>query len=139
MIFKKGSRNKIFTTRKKHIEKLFAQIEELKDKSDFNQRLRNQDIKKEIKDYKSDIIRLNKIVNDKDRELTHIRQKLGDQESVVDQYQQQIKVLQQQNDDYKKAHKLKIAKSNKALSNNSIKKIRIKKSIIRHWPRKLRS
>ena len=78
MIFKKGSRNKIFTTRKKHIEKLFAQIEELKDKSDFNQRLKNQNIKKEIKDYKSEIIRLNKIVNNKAEELTQILNKLGD-------------------------------------------------------------
>ena len=38
---------------------------------------------------------------------------------MVDQYRQQIKVLQQKNDDSKKTHKLEIAKSNKALSNNS--------------------
>ena len=38
---------------------------------------------------------------------------------MVDQYQQQIKVLQQQNDDSKKTHKSEIAKSNKALLNNS--------------------
>ena len=63
---------------------------------------KNQDIRKEIGDYKAEIIRLNKIVNDKNEELTHIRQKLEDQESVVDQYRQQIKVLQQQNDDSKK-------------------------------------
>ena len=36
------------------------QIEELKDESDFNQRLKNQDIKKEINDYKAEIILLNK-------------------------------------------------------------------------------
>ena len=59
------------------------------------------------------------IVNEKDEELTHIRQKLEDQESVVDQYRQQIKVLQQQNSDSKKEHKLEIAKSNKIVSNNS--------------------
>ena len=62
---------------------------------------------------------MNKIVNEKNEELTHIRQKLEDQESVVDQYQQQIKVLQQQNNDSKKKHKLEIAKSNKTVSNNS--------------------
>ena len=33
------------------MEKSYTQIEELKDESDFNQRLKNQDIKKEIKDY----------------------------------------------------------------------------------------
>ena len=46
---------------KNHIEKLSTQIEELKDESDFNQRLKNEDIKREIKDYKAEIIRLNKI------------------------------------------------------------------------------
>ena len=35
---------------KNHIEKLSAQIEKLKSKNDFNQRLKNQDIKKEIND-----------------------------------------------------------------------------------------
>ena len=39
---------------------------------------------------------MNKIVNDNDEELTHIWQKLEDQESVVDKYWQQIKVLQKQ-------------------------------------------
>ena len=38
---------------------------------------------------------------------------------MIDQYRQQIKVLQQQNDDSKKTHKSEIAKSNKTLSNNS--------------------
>ena len=55
---------------KNHIEKLFAQIEELKDENNFNQRLKNQDIKKEINDYEAEIKRLNKI--DKDEELTQI-------------------------------------------------------------------
>ena len=45
---------------------------------------KNQDIKKEISDYEAKIIRLNKIINDKDEELTHIQQKLEDQELVVD-------------------------------------------------------
>ena len=62
---------------------------------------------------------MNKIINDRDEELMHIRQKLEDQESVVDQYRQQIKVLQQQNNDSRKEHKLEIAKSNKTISNNS--------------------
>ena len=62
---------------------------------------------------------MNKIVNNKDEKLTHIRQKLTNQELVVDQYQQQIKVLQQQNSDAKKEHKLEIARSNKIISNNS--------------------
>ena len=38
---------------------------------------------------------------------------------MVDQYRQQIKVLQQQNNDSKKKHKLEIAKSNKTISNSS--------------------
>ena len=45
---------------KNHIEKLSAQIEKLKDENDFNQRLKNQDIKKEINDYEAEIKRLNK-------------------------------------------------------------------------------
>ena len=53
---------------------------------------------------------MNKIVNNKDEELTQIRNKLEDQESEIGQCQQQIKVLQQQNDDSKKAHKLEIRK-----------------------------
>ena len=57
---------------KNHIEKLSAQIEKLKDENDFNQRLKNQDIKKEINDYEAEIKRLNKIVSDKDEELTQI-------------------------------------------------------------------
>ena len=62
---------------------------------------------------------MNKIVNDKNEELTHIRHKLEDQESVVDRYRQQIKVLQQQNSDSKKEQKLEITKSNKTISDNS--------------------
>ena len=45
---------------KNHIEKLFAQIEKLKDESELNQRQKNQDIKKEISDYEAEIIRLKK-------------------------------------------------------------------------------
>ena len=45
---------------------------------------------------------------------------------MVDQYRQQIKALQQQNDDSKKTHKLEIVKSNKALSNNSKEIFRLK-------------
>ena len=104
---------------KNHIEKLSAQIEKLKDENDFNKRLKNQDIKKEINDYEAEVKRLNKIVGDKDEELTQIQHKLENQESVIDQYRQQIKVLQQQNHDSKKTHKSEIAKSNKTLSNNS--------------------
>ena len=66
---------------------MFAQIEKLKNENDFNQRLKNQDIKQEINDYEAKIIRLNKIVNDKHEKLTHIRQKLEDQESTVNHYQ----------------------------------------------------
>ena len=40
---------------KNHIEKLSAQIEKLKSKNDFNQRLKNQDINKEINDYEAEI------------------------------------------------------------------------------------
>ena len=69
---------------------------------------------------------MNKIINHKDGKLTHIRQKLEDQESVVDQYRQQIKVIQQQNDDSKKTHKSEITKSNKTLFNNSENFFRLK-------------
>ena len=55
-----------------HIEKLSAQIKKLKDENDFNQRQKNQDIKKEIIDYEAEIICLNKIINDREEELTHI-------------------------------------------------------------------
>ena len=54
-----------------HIETLSAQIKKLKDENDFNQRQKNQDIKKEISDYEAEIIRLNKIINDKDEEAKH--------------------------------------------------------------------
>ena len=69
---------------KNHIEKLSCQIDKLKDESEFSQKQKNQDIKKEIIDYEAEIIRLNKIINDRDEELTHIRQKVEDQELVVD-------------------------------------------------------
>ena len=69
---------------KNHIEKLSAQIEKLKSENDFNQRLKNQDIKKEINDYEAEIKWLNKIVSNKDEELTQIQHKLGNQESVID-------------------------------------------------------
>ena len=82
----KERKEQIISDQNNHIEKLSAQIKKLKDENDFNQRQKNQDIKKEIIDYEAEIIRLNKIVNDKDEELTHIQQKLEDQESVVDQY-----------------------------------------------------
>ena len=62
---------------------------------------------------------MNKIVSDKDEELMQIQHKLENQESVIDQCRQQIKVLQQKNHDSKKTHKSEIAKSNKTLSNNS--------------------
>ena len=61
---------------------------------------------------------MNKIVNDKYEELAHICQRLTDQELVVNQYRQKIKVIQQQNNNSKKEHKLDITKSNKTISNN---------------------
>ena len=87
---------------------------------------KNQDIRKEIIDYATEIVSLNKIINDRDEELAHIRQKLEDQESVVDQYRQQIKVLQQQNNDSRKEHKMEIAKSNKTISNNFEENFRLR-------------
>ena len=98
---------------------MFAQIEKLKDENDFNQRLKNQDIKKEINDYEAEIKRLNKIVSDKDEELTQIWHKLENHEWVIDQCRQHMKFLQQQNDDSKKTHNSEITKTNKTLSNNS--------------------
>ena len=55
------------------IDNLFAKIEELKDEKDFNQRLKNQDIKKQLNEYKEKIICLSTIINDKDEELVQIR------------------------------------------------------------------
>ena len=46
-------KEKIISNQKNYIEKLYAQIEELKDENDFNQRLKNQDIKKQINDYEA--------------------------------------------------------------------------------------
>ena len=46
MRYETSSMNKKISNQKNHIEKLCAQVEELKDESDFNQRLKNQDIKK---------------------------------------------------------------------------------------------
>ena len=62
---------------------------------------------------------MNKIVNDKDEKLSHIQQRLTDQESVGNQNRQQIRFLQQQNSVSKKEHKLEITKSNKTISHNS--------------------
>ena len=39
-------KEKNISNQKNHIEKFYAQIEELKDENDFNQRLKNQNIKK---------------------------------------------------------------------------------------------
>ena len=61
----KERKEQIISDQNNHIEKLLAQIKKLKDENDFNQRQKNQ-IKKEISDYESEIIRLHKIVNDKD-------------------------------------------------------------------------
>ena len=47
----KERKEQIMSDQNNHIEKLYAQIKKLKDESDFNQRLTNQDIKKEISDY----------------------------------------------------------------------------------------
>ena len=69
---KKEHKEQIIFDQNNHIEKLSAQIKKLKDKNDFNQKQKNQDIKKEISNYEAEIIRLNKIVNDNDEELTHI-------------------------------------------------------------------
>ena len=46
----KERKEQIISDQNNHIEKLYAQIKKLKDESDFNQRLTNQDIKKEISD-----------------------------------------------------------------------------------------
>ena len=68
----KERKEQIISDQNNHIEKLYAQIKKLKDESDFNQRRTNQDIKKEISNYEVETIRLNKIINNKDEELTHI-------------------------------------------------------------------
>ena len=112
-------KEKNISNQKKSYRKIICTNWRIKRWKWFQSKIENQDIKKEINDYEVEKIRLNKFVNNKDEELTHIRQKLIDQESVVDQYQQQIKVLQQQNNNSKKEHKLDIAKSNKIISNNS--------------------
>ena len=40
-------KEKNISNQKNHIENLYVQIDELKEENDFNQRLKNQDIKKE--------------------------------------------------------------------------------------------
>ena len=55
----KECNEQIISDKNNHIENLSAQIKKLKDESDFNQRLKNQDIKKEISDYEAEITRLN--------------------------------------------------------------------------------
>ena len=62
---KEGKVQKI-SDQKNHIENLSAQIEKLKGESEFDQKQKNEDIKKEISDYEAKIICLNKIINDKD-------------------------------------------------------------------------
>ena len=62
----KERKEQIISDQNNHIEKVSAQIKKLKDESNFNQRLTNQDIKKEISDYEVETICLNKIVNNKD-------------------------------------------------------------------------
>ena len=121
----KDLKERVIFDQKNDIEKLFAEIEELKDEKDFNQRLKNQDVKKQLNEYKEEIMRLNKIVNDKDEVLTQIQNKLKDQESEVYQCRQQIKLLQL-NDNSKTTHKFEISKSNKALSNNFEEIFRLK-------------
>ena len=79
-------KEKNISNQKNHIEKLYAQIDELKEENDFNQRLKNQDIKKEINDYEAEIKWLNKIVSNKDEELMQIRHKLENQKSMIEQY-----------------------------------------------------
>ena len=69
----KERKEQIISDQNNHIEKLYAQIKKLKDESDFNQRRKNKDIKKEISGYEAEIIQLNKIINDKDEELMHIQ------------------------------------------------------------------
>ena len=65
-------KEKNISNQKNHIDKLYAQIDGLKEENDFNQRLKNQDIKKEKNVYEVEIKRLNKIVSDKDEELMWI-------------------------------------------------------------------
>ena len=79
----KEFKEQLILDQKDDIEKWSVQIKELKDEKDFNQRLKNQDIKKKLNEYKEEIICMKKIINDKDEELTRIRKKLKDQESEV--------------------------------------------------------
>ena len=69
-VMQKELKEQKISDQKNHIEKLSTQIEKLKSENDFNQRLKNQNIKKEINDYEAEIKRLNKIVSNKDEELT---------------------------------------------------------------------
>ena len=61
---------------------------------------------------------LNKILNNVDEELVKIQGKLEGQESKICRHQQQIKELQQKNDNTKKEDKLEITKLNNMLSDN---------------------
>ena len=93
------------------MEYLFVHIEELKR---LNQKSQNQGIKKEVDDSKAkeQLTRLNVLLNDQDEEIAKFQRKLKSQEFEICQHQQQVKELQQNYDDIRKAHKLEITKIN---------------------------
>ena len=72
-----------------------------------------------IIELEEEISRLNKVIIDKEYELTQVHEKLGNQETELRHHQQQKERIQQQHDDSKKTHKLELTKLNKVLSSNT--------------------
>ena len=81
-----------------------------------NQNLQNQKIMKDAVKNNEEIKGLNKIIKDKDGKITQIQTKVRCQEVENCCLQQQMKELQQKQDDSKKAHKLEITKFNNTLT-----------------------
>ena len=88
------------------MEDLFAQIDELRDVKQLNQKLKHQDINRKFYDSKIErkIMQLNKLFSDNNKVIMQSLNKLECQDSELYQFQQ-IKDLQQQNNDLKNAHK----------------------------------
>ena len=85
--------HKVFDMTKLDISK------ELMSKKYTNQNLQNQKIMKHAIKNKEEIKRLNKIIKDKDEKITQIQTKVGCQEAENYRLEQQIKELQQKEED----------------------------------------
>ena len=74
---------------------------------------------KDAVENKEEIKQLNKIIMDKDDQITQLQTKVKYQEAESFHLQHQIEELQQKEDDSKKVHKLEITKVNNTLTSNT--------------------